>query len=194
VFAYPEVIRLCERGLCALDPLPRSPDVSRRELALVTALGIAQMSTLGFAAPEVHRTHERARELCEQLGQRDLLVRVMWRLHTCRVNSGDLLGALRLAEEMRTIADQVGTLNAGVESLHALGTNLGFMGRLEAAREPLERIAALTESQQNTFDTSLYVLDPLVTSSSLLGRLRTMMGQFDLGMEVPIVLTGEPRN
>jgi predicted ATPase len=46
VFAYPEAVVLCQRGLSALHSLPESPERDSRELALSLTLGIAQMATL----------------------------------------------------------------------------------------------------------------------------------------------------
>jgi adenylate cyclase len=70
-----------------------------------------------------------------------------------------------------------------VESLHALGTTLAFMGRLAEAREALERIFAAYPVSQHLFHGSLYVLDPCVTSLSMLARLLAFLGYLDQAIE-----------
>jgi tetratricopeptide (TPR) repeat protein len=179
LFAFPETVALCERGLRVLANTPESPERDAHELSLSIILGMAQMSVCGFAAPEVDRTHRRARELCLALGDHRHLVRILWRLHTCQVNAGNLVRALELAEEMIQVAKQVGTKNAMVESLHAHGSTLGFMGRLAEARASFERIFEIAPLTEHKFDTSIYFLDPHVTSLSLFARLVCMTGDFE---------------
>src|SRR5262249_37471955 len=139
-FAYPEAVLLCKRGLRALESLSESAERDQQELVFSLILGLSQMVTCGYTASEVERTHSRSRELCLKLNESRRLVRVLWSLHTCRVNAGDLPAALALAEEMREVAKKVRTPVAEVESLHAWGTTLAFMGRLAPARQALERI------------------------------------------------------
>lgn len=184
VFAHPEALRLADRGLAAVAGVVPSASRDQRELALWMTQGMAQMSIRGYAAPEVDYAHTRARDLCLRLGEDRLLIRVLWRLHTCQVNSGNLERALELAREMRALADRLGADAPIVESLHALGTTLGFMGRLEEAREALERVFEIAPIDQHRFDSSQYVLDPYVTSLCMLARLRVMMGSFDVALNM----------
>ena len=179
VFAYPEAVILCERGLSALPSLPESPERDSRELAFSLTLGIAQMATRGYAAPEVERTHRRSRELCLRLNETRRLVRVLWGLHTCLVNAGKLVAALELSREMRQVADALADQAAIVESLHALGTTLAFMGDLLGAREALERIFAISPISQHKSCGSLCLLDTCVTSLSMLARVLARMGFLD---------------
>ena len=176
VFAYPEAVLLCNRGLHALQSLPESPERDKQELIFSLTLAMSQMVTCGYAAPEVERTHLRSRQLCEKSGERRRLVRVLWGLHTCRVNAGDLPAALALAEEMRALAGELRTPVAEIESLHAYGTTLAFMGRLAPAREALERIFTIAPPGHPALSSPLYLLDPGVTSASMLARLLALMG------------------
>ena len=176
VFAYPETVLLVERGLRALATLPESPERDGQELLFSLMLGMALMSTRGYAAPEVEHTHRRSRELCLKQKEVRRLVPVLWGIHTCETNGGRLMEALNTAHEIREAAELLGHRESLVTSLHALGTTLAFMGRLPEAREALERILALTPPEQHELRGSLYVLDPLVTTLSMLGRLLTLMG------------------
>jgi predicted ATPase len=116
VFAYPEAVILCERGLRELQSLPESRERDSRELILSLTLGMAQMATCGYAAPEVENTYRRSRELCLRLNEKRRLVRVLWGLHTCQVNAGELVPALELSREMRHLADALASPAATVES------------------------------------------------------------------------------
>jgi len=183
VFAYPEASILCERGLRNLATLPQSRERDAQELVFSLTLGMSLMATHGYAAPEVEKTHRRSRELCLQLNEVRRLLPVLWGLHTCAIIGGDLVHALEVAREMRQVAEASGDPMAIVESLHALGTTLAFMGRLVEAREALESIFATYPVDQHTFHGSLYVLDPCVTSLSMLARLLALMGYLDQALE-----------
>jgi tetratricopeptide (TPR) repeat protein len=187
VFAYPEAVAHCSRGLRALLSLPESRDRDARELEFSLTLGLAQMATCGYAAPEVETTYRRSWELCLRLHETKRYVRVLWGVHTCLINAGKLVPALELAKEMRQVADTSGVTASIVESLHALGTTLAFMGDVAGAREALERIRTfLSPIDQHQFRGSLYVLDTGVTSMSMLARVLARMDLFDEALEMAV--------
>lgn len=181
VFAYPEAALLSERGMRALGALPESRERDEQELLYMLTLGMALMSTRGYAAPEVEQTYRRARALCLKLQATRRLVPVLWAIHTCLTNAGRLAEALEIAHEMGQAAESLGRQEALIESLHAVGTTLGFMGRLAEARQSLERIFEIAPVAQHEFRGSLYVLDPLVTSLSMLARVVVLMGEEERG-------------
>lgn len=183
VFAYPEASLLCERGMRALVTSPESSHRDEQELLFQLTLGMALMSTRGYAAPEVEQTYRRARDLCLKLNEIRRRIPVLWAIHTCLNNAGRLIEALEIAEEMREAAESLGHKEAIVESLHAHGTTMGFMGRLAEARQLLERIVEIAPVSQHEFRGSLYVLDPLVTSLSMLARVLVLMGEVEPGKQ-----------
>lgn len=182
VFAYPEAALLCERGLQSLGTQPESRQRDEQELLYSLTLGMALMSTRGYAAPEVERTYRRARELCLALNETRRLVPALWAIHTCLTNSGRLGEALAVAREMEQAAAALQHRDSLIEALHATGTTLAFMGRLTEARQALERIFEIAPVSQHEFRGTLYVLDPLVTSLSMLGRLLTLIGESESSM------------
>ena len=181
VFAYPEAALLCERGMHALTTVPEARARDEQELSFTLTLGMARMSTSGYAAPAVEHTYRRARALCVKLNDVRRLVPVLWAIHTCVTNAGQLPESLDVALEMRRAADALGHKESIIESLHAHGTTLAFMGRLREARAVLEQIFTIAPVAQHEFRGALYVIDPLVTSLSMLARLLTLLGDFDAG-------------
>lgn len=182
-FAYPEAVILCERGLALLPSIPESRERDARELKFSLVLGLSQMATCGLAAPEVEKTHRRSRELCLRLNEKRHLVKVLWGIHTCLVNAAELEPALELAREMRQVASELNDPVSLVESLHALGTTLAFMGNVTDARETLESIFTVQPIDQHKFFPSLYVLDTYVTSLSMLARVLVRLGLAEESME-----------
>ncbi len=183
VFAYAEAATLCERGLKALALLPESRERHSQELRFSLIHGLALMATCGYAAPEVEKTYTRSRELCRLVEEKRRLVPVLWGLHTCYANRCDLRSALDVAQEMvRTTEDSAGSI-ARVEALHALGTTLWFMGRLREGRETLERIFKGYSVNDHVLQKSIYVMDPCVTSLSLLARALAYSGFLNQALE-----------
>ena len=66
--AQREAAQLAERGLTALHKLPETPERAGRELGLQLTLGFSLQSVLGWVAPETGAAFNRARQLCEQMG------------------------------------------------------------------------------------------------------------------------------
>jgi tetratricopeptide (TPR) repeat protein len=179
VFAYPEAVILCERGLERLASLPETPERNSQELMFSLTLGMSLMAARGYAAPEVEATHQRSRALCIQLGQTRHLLSVLWGLHTCEINRGDLLPALAVGNEMRQVAEGLGDSFAIAEAMFAVGSTLGFMGRWGDARPALERTFEVYPLSGHVLRSTLYVLDPCVGSLSMLGRLLAFTGALD---------------
>ncbi|SPF37496.1 exported hypothetical protein [Candidatus Sulfopaludibacter sp. SbA4] len=183
LFAYAEAAALCERGLKALAWLAESRERNCQELRFSLIRGLALMATRGYAAPEVEKTYTRSRELCLLVEERRRLVPVLWGLHTCYINRSDLPSALAVAREMvRTTEDSAEPI-ARVEALHALGTTFLFMGRLREGRETLERIFEGYPVGDHVLQPSIYVMDPCVTSLSLLARALAYSGLLDQALE-----------
>ena len=66
-----------------------------------------------------------------------------------------------------------------VEALHALGVTHGYMGRMVEGDEHLKQALALYDSARHGFFTSVYVLDPMISSLCMLARFEVVLGQLD---------------
>jgi tetratricopeptide (TPR) repeat protein len=182
VFAYPEAAILCRRGLKRLASLPETESGDSQELVFSLTLGMSLMATRGYAAREAEVVHRRSRELCLKLGQPRRLLLVLWGLHTCDANRGELLPALAVANEMRQTAESLADPFARVEALFAEGSTLGFMGEWQASCDAFERVIQDYPISRHELRSSQYVLDPCVGSLSLLGRVLTFTGLVDQGL------------
>jgi predicted ATPase len=183
VFAYAEAATLCERGLKMLATLPEARERNSQELRFSVIQGLALMASRGYAAPEVEKAYTKARELCLLVGDKRRLVPVLWGLHTCYVNRSDLPSALTVAQEMVQSTEDTTEPISRVEALHALGSTFVFMGRLQEGRETLERIFAAYSVKDHLLQESIYVMDPFVTSLSLLARVLVYSGFLDQALE-----------
>jgi predicted ATPase/class 3 adenylate cyclase len=143
-----EAIAHLRRGLDAVAALAEGLERDRLELDLLYALGPCLIATQGPASTTAVATFERAREVCNRLGDPPESLQVMFWLATGSVIRGELAKAdeavvtlLRLAEA-RDERDRPALLNA----LRGRGMILLFMGRPAEARVMTERFLETFEA------------------------------------------------
>src|SRR5262249_19018701 len=91
-----------------LTTLPDTPTQRQQELRLQICLGAPLMATKGYAAEEVVQAYNRARELCEQMGESPHLFPVLRGLWVFYLVRTVYQPALELAERLLSIAESVG--------------------------------------------------------------------------------------
>ncbi len=92
--AFAEAISSFTRALELLATLPESEARDRREIDLLSGLGLALISTRGFSSQEVEQTYARAGALCERYG--DVPMRVLFGLWAVDLVRGNVEGTARL--------------------------------------------------------------------------------------------------
>jgi predicted ATPase/class 3 adenylate cyclase len=128
------------KGLDLLVGLPESPERSRRELELQSALGGAMYASKGPAASETGHAYARARELCEQLGDTSALVPVLCGQSTYRLGRCELAAARQIAEDLLRL---VQTRDEAADHLIAnrtMGACLFWLGDFGLSAKHMERV------------------------------------------------------
>src|SRR5215813_3822494 len=129
--AYVEAISHCTQGL-----------------AVQTTLGQALAAVKGLAAPEVDAVYQRARVLCQQVGETPELLGVLYRLGILYNNRGQYQVARELGEQALRLAQHVQD-PAGIAHAHLLlGNTSWFLGELEVACTHIEQNIGLYIPQQ----------------------------------------------
>ena len=159
VFAYREVAILAQRGLVLLGTLPNTAERAGLELALQLRLGYALRVTKGYADPEPARCMERARELCQQLGDTVQLVPATFGLWGYYVVGGEVRAARQMAEELLCLADRSSDPALRYGAHTTLGTCLFYLGELRASHEHFERAIGLYDPQRRVAYRSLFRRD-----------------------------------
>jgi len=85
--------------------LPETPERLQQELDFQVALGLALHVTKGHAAPELERAYDRAKELCEQVGNTPQLFPVLRGLIVYAQSRGNLQQAHELGEQLLYLAE-----------------------------------------------------------------------------------------
>jgi predicted ATPase/class 3 adenylate cyclase len=159
--ANTEAITHLTAALELLKALPDTPERTRQELVLQTALGSVLFATKGYGSLEAKRAFAQARELCQQVGETPQLFPVLVGLYGSALIRADLQTARELGEDLmrRTQSLQDPALLI-VEAHWAVGETLLYLGELVPARVLLEQGAALYDRQQHSLHAFLHGQDP----------------------------------
>ena len=147
--AHMEAISHLTKGLEMLTALPDIAERAQQELDLQIALGQALLATKGQAAPEVGHTYNRARELCQQVGEASQLFRVLYGLCHFHIVRAELQTARALGEELLTLAQHIPDPIYLLGAHFMLGAIWHLLGEYPSAREHLEQSLTLYDPQQH---------------------------------------------
>jgi tetratricopeptide (TPR) repeat protein len=147
--AHGEAIGHLRKGLELLTPLPDTLEHRQQELDMQITLGQALLATKGIAAPDVGAAYQRARELCQQVGETPQLFPVLGGLVRFYSGRMEYQTARELGEQMLSLAQRVHD-PAGLANAHiTLGNALFSLGEWDAARTHLEQGLAFYNAPQH---------------------------------------------
>jgi predicted ATPase len=158
--AHVEAIRHLIKALELLKTLPDTPERTRQELTLQTALGVPLVATKGYAAPEVGEAYTRARELCQQVEETPQLFPVLVGLFRFYLVRAEHKTARELGEQLLSLAQSVQDPALLLEAHFPLGAILYCLGEFALAREHLEQSIVRYDPQQHRSHARVYGADP----------------------------------
>ncbi|WP_420964580.1 AAA family ATPase [Bradyrhizobium sp. B120] len=161
--AHREAISQFNAALGLLAGLPAGSERSKQELEVRLGLGPALMAARGYAAPEVERTYERARELANELGEAEQRFTILFGLWRYYLNRARLAASRGLAEQLIASAEESGVDTQWSMARYAMGTTQYYQGEIEPAAANLEQAVALYDPRQHV---SVAASDPRITSLS----------------------------
>jgi len=145
-----EAIAHLERGFELLGRLPGGENRDRVELEYQMALGPCLIATKGPAASVAVSVFARAHELCKRLGDPPEYLQVLFWMATASVVRGELPQALEAIADLPRVAEAVGNRPALLNGIRGQAMILMFMGRLDEAREALQRALDLFNTTDET--------------------------------------------
>ena len=161
--AHREAISQYNAALGLLASLPAGPERSKQELEVYLGLGPALMAARGYAAPEVERAYERARELASELGEAGQRFTVLFGLWRYYLNRARLATSRDLAEQLLVSAGELDGDARWLMARYAMGTTQYYQGEIESAAANLDRAVALYDPRDRV---SVAASDPRITSLS----------------------------
>jgi predicted ATPase len=157
--AYTEAVSHLTLAVELLKTLPDTLERARQELTLQTALGISLIPIRGYTVPEVGHIYTRARELCEQLGERSQLfavLRGLWIFHLIRA---EYETAHELAYQGLQLAHELQDATFFLGAYQDLGFSSLWPGEWQAAQGYFEAALTFYDPQQHRIYLSLYEAD-----------------------------------
>jgi len=181
--ANEEAINHLTKGLDLLHGFPIESKRLSQELAIQISLGAPLVATKGYAAPEVESTFERARDLCEQIGEIEQLAPALWGLSAFYQVRAKHLVANELAQQILALAQSgenndlllVGHWTAGITQTH--------LGEFSLARDHLEKALEIYNGDRHLAFTYLYGQNPGVTCLNYLALNLWILGYPDEALE-----------
>jgi predicted ATPase/DNA-binding SARP family transcriptional activator/predicted negative regulator of RcsB-dependent stress response len=145
--AYQEGRAHLTKGLELLLALPDSPERARRELALQIALGIA--SKAGIPDPEMEQPLNRARALCQQVGETRQLSQIVGELSIYAYVRAEHQRARQLTEEALSLAEQANDPLLEMLGHWHLGYVLFALGEFAESHVHLQRVISSYDPEQH---------------------------------------------
>jgi class 3 adenylate cyclase/tetratricopeptide (TPR) repeat protein len=130
-----EAIGHFTKGLALLDTLDETPERNRRILEFLSALGPTYIAVRGYAAPEVGPILQRARDLCQRIGEPQHLFGIMLGMWEWRLVRGDIRLCAELAADGMTLAQSQNDPGMLMEALFMPAVTQFYRGDFAASRE-----------------------------------------------------------
>jgi predicted ATPase len=134
------------KALEALAAQPEGRERAATELALQMALAVPVMATKGIADVAVERAYERARALCDELGEFDTLFAVLRGLWNCYLARGQLQRVQALAVRIAALAEERKGPVEKALAHRALASTRFFLGHFSEALDEADRAIAIDDA------------------------------------------------
>jgi class 3 adenylate cyclase/predicted ATPase len=165
--ANAEAVRHFTTALELLKTFPDTVARARQELTLQTTLGTALSATQGFGSQERERVFDRARELCQQIGETPELFPVLWGLCQSHISQGKFQRALEEAGQLLQLAQRTQDPVLLLGAHETLGESLFWSGELTLALGHFEQGSVFSDPRQHRTLVSFYGIDPGILCQDL---------------------------
>ncbi len=175
-FAYNEAETHLRQGIALIEKA-RDPVDPRVEIEVWSKLGTALLNTKGFAAADVRESFDRALELADEIEPGPAEFAALDGLHTFYTMREDLQTGVRLAQQMKQIAECSGDPALRLEALHCWGCVQLRVGNFSAAIDALEEVMLLATEGSADFGLRTCGHDPKSCSGCHLALSHWFCGQ-----------------
>ncbi|HEY7096844.1 MAG TPA: AAA family ATPase [Terriglobales bacterium] len=178
-FAYQEAVPLARRGLELLETFPDTKERAEQEIRMQLTLGVPLIATQGYAASNVGNTYMRARELCQQLGERPDASGVLWGLWTFHILRAELGTAREIAEELLHLGERFPQTTLAMRGHWAMEITFAHLGEFARALEHYGTALSLFEPHRHLDDGFVYALNPGVAMPCFAAWALWFLGEVD---------------
>jgi class 3 adenylate cyclase/predicted ATPase len=174
-----EAVAQLAQGLELLADLPAGDARDQLELDVQVALGAAFAATKGFAALEVGRAYERARELCRQRADHPELPAVLYGLYVYHLHRSGVHAGYEVAEELVGLAERRQDPTACAVGHRSLGNCELHRGNQQRALVHFDRALAFSDQADRRSPMFLFGSDIRVASLNFIPLLLVWRGEVD---------------
>ncbi|MGR8949491.1 MAG: ATP-binding protein [Gammaproteobacteria bacterium] len=158
--ANQEALHHLETGLNTLNLLPHTVTRDQYELTLRKAMGPVLIAVKGNAAAEVEMCYERARELCDVLGDNEQAFAATFGLRSYYLARANLAHSHELGKRLLDIGVAGGSADEQLEAHVALSNTYFFHGNFEAVQQHVDAGNRLYRQDMHSEHVRTYGLDP----------------------------------
>ena len=156
VFAYREAASLARQGLALIETLPDDETRAVIELDLCLALGPALGVTEGWAVFEVKDAYQRAKQLCERVGDSAKLFTALWGFWLVRANGGEMVRADELGDEILALGEASDDAAQRLQGYHAAWPMKWIRGEFERGFELTQQGLAYYDPDKHAIEATRY--------------------------------------
>ena len=174
--AYQSAFGHLKHALSLVAALPPGRDRSLLELELLLDFGVTAFTTKGWWVPEVGTAYNRARALCEELGDKSSLFFVffgLWSFHLVRADHATAYG---FAMEMQRLASEARDASNLTIAGWAVGASQFFMGKLAEAHATFDETIRNYDRERDRGLVIKFAQDPSVCCLCFDAMALWMMG------------------
>jgi predicted ATPase len=171
-----EAVTQFRKGLGLIDGLPEGQDRWRLELEFQLALGGALFGGKGGFASETGRAYDRARELCERLGDTTALMSVLGGQPPYHYMRCEYLPAREAAENLLTMAERQNNLSGVVNGHRNVAICAWAVGEHLSAKRHFEQVLSIYDPDIMQASLSGSPFEPRAHALSLLSLTLLLLG------------------
>ncbi len=181
--ASAESIRHLSRGIELLGTLPENPARLEQELRLQIELGKTVAAAEGWGNADAEAAYQRARELCEHIGERPEVFQVIRGLVIYYTAKSDLRTANELAKRLTQLAKQSGEIDLLLPTHMQLGILQHYDGNPSEAVAQFQQAIALYDPSKHDRIIELYGEDLGVVAPIWMAWSQWLLGYPDRAVE-----------
>jgi class 3 adenylate cyclase/tetratricopeptide (TPR) repeat protein len=171
-----EAVAQFRRALALLATLPHKADRRRQALELESAFARALMA-VSNGAEEAGQSYRRARDLCEELGDRKALVPILGGLAMVHLGRCELSSARQTAEDLLRLGEQENDLAACSSGRFFRGVCQYWIGEFVLAKDELEQVLDFTVPEADQSSASLAAWDMRIAAQCFLSLTLLVLGR-----------------
>ena len=176
-----EAIAFLRQGIDLARQLPDAMEGSELEVEMQLALG-SSIATRSYSDPELAAAYDRARELCEHLGNDTRVGQAVGGLSVFYINRGEIALGAQLAERVLTIADSFNDDLLEVLGAVQLSLARSYEGRAAESLDLATRALAAYRPERHHVLGDRFGTDQGVAAHVFAGWSHLMLGHLDRGL------------